>query len=252
MVRIKIQTNSLNVWYGDNHVLQDVKLAIPEGRITAIIGPSGCGKTTLLKSLNRMVELIEGARVEGRVLLDGRDIYDSDMDPAELRRRVGMVFQKPNPLPMSIYDNVAYGLRVRGIDDRAILDEAVEEALERAGLWSEVKERLRDSAFNLSIGQQQRLCIARALAVGPDVLLLDEPCSSLDPISTSRIESLLTRLKNDLTLVIVTHNLQQARRIADYTAFLYMGRLVEMAPTEEIFENPREELTRNYIKGRFG
>ena len=252
MVRIKIQTNSLNVWYGDNHVLQDVKLAIPEGRITAIIGPSGCGKTTLLKSLNRMVELIEGARVEGRVLLDGRDIYDSDMDPAELRRRVGMVFQKPNPLPMSIYDNVAYGLRVRGIDDRAILDEAVEEALERAGLWSEVKERLRDSAFNLSIGQQQRLCIARALAVGPDVLLLDEPCSSLDPISTSRIESLLTRLKNDLTLVIVTHNLQQAKRIADYTAFLYMGRLVEMAPTEEIFENPREELTRNYIKGRFG
>jgi len=251
-VRIKIQTNSLNVWYGDNHVLQDVKLAIPEGRITAIIGPSGCGKTTLLKSLNRMVELIEGSRVEGRVLLDGRDIYDSDMDPAELRRRVGMVFQKPNPLPMSIYDNVAYGLRVRGIDDRAILDEAVEEALERAGLWSEVKERLRDSAFNLSIGQQQRLCIARALAVGPDVLLLDEPCSSLDPISTSRIESLLTRLKNDLTLVIVTHNLQQARRIADYTAFLYMGRLVEMAPTEEIFENPREELTRNYIKGRFG
>ena len=252
MVRIKIQTNSLNVWYGDNHVLQDVKLAIPEGRITAIIGPSGCGKTTLLKSLNRMVELIEGARVEGRVLLDGRDIYDSDMDPAELRRRVGMVFQKPNPLPMSIYDNVAYGLRVRGIDDRAILDEAVEEALERAGLWSEVKERLRDSAFNLSIGQQQRLCIARALAVGPDVLLLDEPCSSLDPISTSRIESLLTRLKNDLTLVIVTHNLQQARRIADYTAFLYMGRLVEMAPTEEIFQNPREELTRNYIEGRFG
>jgi len=252
MVRIKIQTNSLNVWYGDNHVLQDVKLAIPEGRITAIIGPSGCGKTTLLKSLNRMVELIEGARVEGRVLLDGRDIYDSDMDPAELRRRVGMVFQKPNPLPMSIYDNVAYGLRVRGIDDRAILDEAVEEALERAGLWSEVKERLRDSAFNLSIGQQQRLCIARALAVGPDVLLLDEPCSSLDPISTSRIERLLTRLKNDLTLVIVTHNLQQARRIADYTAFLYMGRLVEMAPTEEIFQNPREELTRNYIEGRFG
>ena len=251
-MRIKIQTNSLNVWYGDNHVLQDVKLAIPEGRITAIIGPSGCGKTTLLKSLNRMVELIEGSRVEGRVLLDGRDIYDSDMDPAELRRRVGMVFQKPNPLPMSIYDNVAYGLRVRGIDDRAILDEAVEEALERAGLWSEVKERLRDSAFNLSIGQQQRLCIARALAVGPDVLLLDEPCSSLDPISTSRIESLLTRLKNDLTLVIVTHNLQQAGRIADYTAFLYMGRLVEMAPTEEIFENPREELTRNYIKGRFG
>lgn len=252
MVRIKIQTNSLNVWYGDNHVLQDVKLAIPERRITAIIGPSGCGKTTLLKSLNRMVELIEGSRVEGRVLLDGRDIYDSDMDPAELRRRVGMVFQKPNPLPMSIYDNVAYGLRVRGIDDRAILDEAVEEALERAGLWSEVKERLRDSAFNLSIGQQQRLCIARALAVGPDVLLLDEPCSSLDPISTSRIESLLTRLKNDLTLVIVTHNLQQAKRIADYTAFLYMGRLVEMAPTEEIFENPREELTRNYIEGRFG
>ena len=251
-MRIKIRTNSLNVWYGDNHVLQDVKLAIPEGRITAIIGPSGCGKTTLLKSLNRMVELIEGARVEGRVLLDGRDIYDSDMDPAELRRRVGMVFQKPNPLPMSIYDNVAYGLRVRGIDDRAILDEAVEEALERAGLWSEVKERLRDSAFNLSIGQQQRLCIARALAVGPDVLLLDEPCSSLDPISTSRIESLLTRLKNDLTLVIVTHNLQQARRIADYTAFLYMGRLVEMAPTEEIFQNPREELTRNYIEGRFG
>ena len=251
-MRIKIQTNSLNVWYGDNHVLQDVKLAIPEGCITAIIGPSGCGKTTLLKSLNRMVELIEGARVEGRVLLDGRDIYDSDMDPAELRRRVGMVFQKPNPLPMSIYDNVAYGLRVRGIDDRAILDEAVEEALERAGLWSEVKERLRDSAFNLSIGQQQRLCIARALAVGPDVLLLDEPCSSLDPISTSRIESLLTRLKNDLTLVIVTHNLQQARRIADYTAFLYMGRLVEMAPTEEIFQNPREELTRNYIEGRFG
>ena len=251
-MRIKIQTNSLNVWYGDNHVLQDVKLAIPERRITAIIGPSGCGKTTLLKSLNRMVELIEGARVEGRVLLDGRDIYDSDMDPAELRRRVGMVFQKPNPLPMSIYDNVAYGLRVRGIDDRVVLDEAVEEALERAGLWSEVKERLRDSAFNLSIGQQQRLCIARALAVGPDVLLLDEPCSSLDPISTSRIESLLTRLKNDLTLVIVTHNLQQARRIADYTAFLYMGRLVEMAPTEEIFENPREELTRNYIEGRFG
>ena len=251
-MRIKIRTNSLNVWYGDSHVLQDVKLAIPEGRITAIIGPSGCGKTTLLKSLNRMVELIEGARVEGRVLLDGRDIYDSDMDPAELRRRVGMVFQKPNPLPMSIYDNVAYGLRVRGIDDRAILDEAVEEALERAGLWSEVKERLRDSAFNLSIGQQQRLCIARALAVGPDVLLLDEPCSSLDPISTSRIERLLTRLKNDLTLVIVTHNLQQARRIADYTAFLYMGRLVEMAPTEEIFQNPREELTRNYIEGRFG
>ncbi len=250
--KIKIETVDLHVWYRDLHVLKGVNMQIPEKKVTAIIGPSGCGKTTLLKSLNRMVELVEDSRVEGQVLLDGVNIYDDTIDLTELRKRVGMVFQKPNPLPKSIYENIAYGPRIHGINDKKELDRIVEKCLKEAGLWDEVKDRLNDSAFNLSIGQQQRLCIARALAVNPEVLLMDEPCSALDPRSTMKVEELIEKLRGTYTIVIVTHNMQQAQRISDYTAFIYYGKLIEFGPTEDIFLNPREKLTRDYIKGKFG
>lgn len=246
-----METINLNVWYGKLHVLKDVNLKIPSGKITAIIGPSGCGKSTLLKSLNRLVELIPEARVQGKVMLNGHNIYDSNIDPIEVRRRIGMVFQKPNPLPKSIFENVVFGLRIRGIRGNE-LHERVKKALEVVGLWNDIKNRLRDSAFNLSVGQQQRLCIARAIVTEPEVILMDEPCSALDPISTAKIEELITSLRSKYTIVIVTHNIQQAYRISDYTAFLYMGRLIEFGPTKQLFERPKEKLTKAYLSGTFG
>lgn len=248
----KMETQNLNVWYGDNHVLKDVDLKILENQVTALIGPSGCGKSTLLMTLNRLIELIDGARVEGRVLLDGEDIYNHDVDVTDIRRRVGMVFQKPNPLPKSIYENVAYGPRIHGVRDKKKLDRIVKKSLQAVGLWDEVHDRLNDSAFNLSVGQQQRLCIARALAVKPEILLMDEPCSALDPTTTRRIEEVIRALKTTITVVIVTHNMHQAMRVSDYTAFLYMGRIAEYGETEQVFENPKNPLTRDYINGRFG
>ncbi|KYH37303.1 MAG: phosphate ABC transporter ATP-binding protein [Candidatus Bathyarchaeota archaeon B24] len=248
----KIEVRELNVWYGNHHVLKDLSIKIPERRVLAIIGPSGCGKSTLLMTLNRMIELVEGARVEGRCLLDGVDIYNPGIPLTELRRRVGMVFQKPNPLPKSIYENVAYGPKVHGVKDRRKLDEIVENCLKVVGLWDEVKDRLNKSAFELSVGQQQRLCIARALAVKPEVLLMDEPCSALDPMNTRIIEKLICSLGRELTVVVVTHNIQQAARVSDFTAFIYLGRLVEYGPTDRLFESPVNRLTRDYISGEFG
>ena len=246
-----LEAKSLNLWYGQNHALHDVSVAIPERQITAFIGPSGCGKSTLLKSLNRMNDLVEGCRIDGQVLLDGEDIY-GDMDVNLLRKRVGMVFQKPNPFPMSIYDNVAFGPRTHGIRSRVQLDELVEQSLRSAAIWDEVKDRLRKSAFGLSGGQQQRLCIARALAVKPEVLLMDEPTSALDPISTLKIEDLATELKRDYTIVMVTHNMQQATRISDKTAFFLLGEVVEFGLTDQIFSMPKDKRTEDYITGRFG
>jgi len=245
-----LKSEKLNVWYGRVHALKDVDVIIPSKRITAIMGPSGCGKSTLLKAFNRLLE-VEGARVEGKVYFHDVDIYSDSADPYTIRRKIGMVFQKPIPLPMSIYDNVAYGLRVNGVKDKRLLDEVVRENLEKVGLWDEVKDRLRDSAFNLSGGQQQRLCIARALAVEPEVILLDEPTSSLDPASTKRIEELLKRLSGDYTIVIVTHNVHQAMRLAEHVVFIFEGRIVEQGDAEEIFKNPRSILTKAYIKGDF-
>ena len=243
----------LNLWYGQFKALKDISLDIPSGAVTAFIGPSGCGKSTLLKCLNRMNDLVDGCRIEGSIRLDGEGNPDvKDMDPNILRRRVGMVFQKPNPFPMSIYDNIAYGPRTHGIKSRVRLDEIVEESLRGAALWDEVKDRLKKSALGLSGGQQQRLCIARALAVGPEVLLMDEPTSALDPISTSRIEDLVGELKKNYTIIIVTHNMQQAVRVSDITAFFLLGEVVESAPTEELFSIPRDKRTEDYITGRFG
>ena len=247
---VKIETVNLNVWYGNLHVLRDVSLKVPKDRITAIIGPSGCGKSTLLKTINRIIELVDGARVKGKVLLDGRNIYDPDVDVIEVRRRIGMVFQKPNPLPKSIFDNVAYGLMIRGVRGKELF-EHVERALRVVGLWNDVKDRLDEPGFNLSIGQQQRLCIARAIAVEPEVILMDEPCSALDPFTTRKIEELIRMLREHYTIIIVTHNMQQAYRISDYTGFLYMGRLVEFGPTKQLFREPREKLTRAYLNGYF-
>jgi len=247
---VKIETVNLNVWYGNLHVLRDVSLKVPKDRITAIIGPSGCGKSTLLKTINRIIELVDGARIEGKVLLDGRNIYDPDVDVIEVRRRIGMVFQKPNPLPKSIFDNVAYGLMIRGVRGKELF-EHVERALRVVGLWNDVKDRLDEPGFNLSIGQQQRLCIARAIAVEPEVILMDEPCSALDPFTTRKIEELIRMLREHYTIIIVTHNMQQAYRISDYTGFLYMGRLVEFGPTKQLFREPREKLTRAYLNGYF-
>lgn len=253
MLRIKLQIHELNVWYRDKHILKEINLQIPEKRITAVMGPSGCGKTTLLKSINRLIELYEGFRVSGRVLLDGKNIYDPDVDPMDVRARIGMVFQKPNPFPhLSIYDNVVIGLKLRGITNKDYLDKVVKETLEKVGLWDEVKDRLNTSAAKLSGGQQQRLCIARALALNPEVLLLDEPTSALDPIATAKIEDLLVDLKKDYTIIIVTHNIQQAARISDYAAFLYMGQLIEFGETKEIFTNPKNELTEKYVEGKIG
>jgi len=251
--KYKIQTESLNAWFGNNHVLKDISIKIKENAVTAIIGPSGCGKSTLIRCFNRMHELVPTAMVSGRVLLDGVDIYSKVVDPVMIRRRVGMVFQKPNPFPtMSVYDNVAAGLKLNGLADKKRLDEVVRKSLELAILWDEVKDDLNKSGVALSGGQQQRLCIARALALEPEVILMDEPCSALDPIATAKIEQLITALKERYTVVIVTHNMQQAARVSDYTAFLYLGQLIEYEETAQLFENPREELTERYITGKFG
>ena len=248
----KFTVQNLNLYYGAFQALKNVGMEIPEKEITAFIGPSGCGKSTFLKTLNRMNDLVEGCRITGDVLLDGDDIYKSKMDVNVLRRRVGMVFQKPNPFPMSIYDNIAYGPRTHGLRGKAELDEIVETSLRGAAIWNEVKDRLKKSALGLSGGQQQRLCIARALAVEPEVLLMDEPTSALDPISTSCIEELAMALKDRYTIVIVTHNMQQAARISDKTAFFLLGELIEMGPTERVFATPVDKRTENYISGRFG
>lgn len=247
-----IQVDDLSLWYGQNQALQNVCMDIGEGRITALIGPSGCGKSTFLKTLNRMNDLVQGVRIQGTVSFEGQDIYSPQTDVSELRRRIGMVFQKPNPFPMSIYDNVAYGPRTHGTKAKARLDEIVETSLRAAAIWDEVKDRLKSNALGLSGGQQQRLCIARALAVRPKVLLMDEPTSALDPISTSRIEELALQLKNDYSIVVVTHNMQQAVRISDDTAFFLLGELVEFGDTERMFSQPTDKRTEDYITGRFG
>ena len=247
-----ITVEDLNLWYGSTQALHHVSMEIPEKSITALIGPSGCGKSTFLKTLDRMNDLVPGVRIEGTVRYDGRDIFAPDVDVNELRRQVGMVFQKPNPFPMSIYDNVAYGPRTHGVRSRAKLDEIVEQSLRSAAIWDEVKDRLKKSALGLSGGQQQRLCIARALAVEPQVLLMDEPTSALDPISTSKIEELAIELKKRYTIVIVTHNMQQALRISDRTAFFLLGELIEYDDTERIFSTPSQKKTEDYITGRFG
>ncbi|MGQ9719752.1 MAG: phosphate ABC transporter ATP-binding protein PstB [Candidatus Jordarchaeum sp.] len=248
---VKIEVKNLNLWFIKNHVLKNINLKIYKNNVTAIIGPSGCGKTTLIRSLNRMVDL-DNARVEGEVLLDGENIYNFVTNVVKLRERVGMVFQKPNPFPMSIYDNVSYGPKIQGINDGKKLDKIVEDSLKRAALWDEVNDRLSVNAYELSGGQQQRLCIARALAIEPEVLLMDEPCSALDPIATAKIEDLIWQLKDKITIVIVTHNMQQAARVSQYTAFMYLGELVEFGPTAKIFENPGDERTMDYITGKFG
>ena len=247
-----ITVKDLNLWYGSTQALHHVSMEIPEKSITALIGPSGCGKSTFLKTLDRMNDLVPGVRIEGTVRYDGRDIFAPDVDVNELRRQVGMVFQKPNPFPMSIYDNVAYGPRTHGVRNRAKLDEIVEQSLRSAAIWDEVKDRLKKNALGLSGGQQQRLCIARALAVEPQVLLMDEPTSALDPISTSKIEDLAIELKKQYTIVIVTHNMQQALRISDRTAFFLLGELIEYDDTERIFSTPSQKKTEDYITGRFG
>ena len=248
----KFDISHLNLHYGDFHALKDVNMKIEANKITAFIGPSGCGKSTYLKTLNRMNDLVPNVKIEGTVLLDGEDIYDPQVDTTLLRKKVGMVFQQPNPFPMSIYDNVAYGPRIHGIKNKAQLDEIVERSLKGAALWDEVSDRLKKSALGLSGGQQQRLCIARALAVEPEVLLMDEPTSALDPISTLKIEDLMDDLKSKYTVAIVTHNMQQATRIADYTAFFLVGEVVEYATTDELFTMPKDKRTEDYITGRFG
>ena len=249
---VALEVPGLNLFYGDKQALFDVSMNIPKQRVTAFIGPSGCGKSTLLRTFNRMNDLVDGCRVDGQILLDGHDIYQKGLDVAELRRRVGMVFQKPNPFPKSIYENVVYGLRIQGVNQKRVLDETVEWALKSAALWDEVKDRLHESALGLSGGQQQRLVIARTVAVQPEVLLLDEPCSALDPISTLKVEELIYELKSKYTIVIVTHNMQQAARVSDYTAFMYMGKLVEFGDTDTLFTNPAKKQTEDYITGRYG
>lgn len=248
----KITVEHMNLYYGEFHALKDVELKMQEKEITALIGPSGCGKSTLLKSLNRMNDLVNGCKITGRICLDKEDIYDKRTDVNELRKRVGMVFQKPNPFPMSIYDNIAYGPRTHGIKSKAKLDEIVETSLRQAAIWEEVKDRLKKSALGMSGGQQQRLCIARALAVQPEVLLMDEPTSALDPISTSKIEDLAAELKKDYTIIMVTHNMQQAARISDKTVFFLLGEVIEYGETEQIFSMPGDKRTEDYISGRFG
>ena len=252
-LRTKIRTEKLSVWYGSFQAIKDITMEVYEKTITAIIGPSGCGKSTFLRALNRMIEIIEGARVEGRVYLDGKNIYDPDVDPVDIRSKIGMVFQKPNPFPhLSIYDNIVIGLKLRGIRDKRYLDEIVETTLKKVGLWDDVKDKLFEKGIKLSGGQQQRLCIARALAVNPEVILLDEPTSALDPISALKIEDLLLELKKEYTIVLVTHNIQQAARISDYTAFLYYGELIEYERTDILFKTPKHRITEQYLEGRFG
>ena len=247
-----LQVRNMDLFYGDKQALFDINMTIPKQRVTAFIGPSGCGKSTLLRSLNRMNDLVDGCRISGEINLEGQNIYQKNVDVAELRRRVGMVFQKPNPFPKSIYENVAYGLRIQGINKKRVLDETVEWALKSAALWDEVKDRLHESALGMSGGQQQRLVIARTIAVKPEVLLLDEPASALDPISTLKIEELIYELKDKFTIAIVTHNMQQAARVSDYTAFMYMGNLIEFGNTDMLFTNPKEKKTEDYITGRYG
>jgi phosphate transport system ATP-binding protein len=248
-----IRVKDLNAWFGDTHVLRDIELAMAPRAVTAIIGPSGCGKSTFIRCLNRMHEVVPGARVSGTVLVEGEDLYAPGVDPVEVRRKIGMVFQKANPFPtMSVFDNVAAGLRLAGVRNRAVLNDAVERALQHAALWDEVKDGLSKSGSSLSGGQQQRLCIARALAVEPEVLLMDEPCSALDPIATARIEELILELRKDLTIVIVTHNMQQAARVSEATGFFLLGELVEFGVTRELFTNPRDKRTEDYMTGRFG
>jgi len=247
-----ISTKNLNLWYNEKHALEDISMEIEKNKTTALIGPSGCGKSTLLRCFNRMNDLISHVRITGELQLDREDMLANGMDVVSLRKRVGMVFQRPNPFPKSIYENVAYGPRVHGTNDTKELDAIVEKSLKHAALWEEVRDRLHESALGLSGGQQQRLCIARTLAVGPEVILMDEPCSALDPIATAKIENLIEMLKEDYTVIIVTHNMQQAARVSDYTGFMYLGKLIEYDRTTTIFEHPKEDLTENYITGRFG
>jgi phosphate transport system ATP-binding protein len=247
-----ITTNNVNLWYNGKRALESVSIKIPKNKVTALIGPSGCGKSTLLRCFNRLNDLIDHVKITGEILLDDKNIQEPGTDVVTLRKKVGMVFQKPNPFPKSVYENVAYGPRVHGVKDKDTLDTIVEQSLHHAALWDEVKDRLNDSALGLSGGQQQRLCIARTLAVEPEVILMDEPCSALDPIATAKIENLIDLLKQDYTVIIVTHNMQQAARVSDYTGFMYLGKLIECGKTVQIFEHPQEELTENYITGRFG
>jgi phosphate transport system ATP-binding protein len=249
----KMRSVNLAAWFGQKQALKEINISIRTNAVTAIIGPSGCGKSTLIRTLNRMHELVPGAKISGQVLLDGKDIYADDVDPVQIRRRVGMVFQKPNPFPtMSIYDNVAAGLKLTGVKKVKNLDEVVKRSLEQATLWDEVKDDLKKPGTSISGGQQQRLCIARAIALQPEVILMDEPCSALDPIATAKIEELVVELKRNYTVVIVTHNMQQAARVSDFTAFMYIGQLVEFGDTSDVFENPKSELTEKYITGKFG
>jgi phosphate transport system ATP-binding protein len=247
-----VSIEGLSLWYGEKQALKNISMSIPAQRITAYIGPSGCGKSTLLRCFNRMNDLVDGVRIEGKIRVGGIDVYDPALDVTELRKRVGMVFQKSNPFPKSVYENIAYGPRILGVRQRHELDRIVERSLRRAALWDEVSDRLKDSALGLSGGQQQRLCIARALAVEPEVLLMDEPCSALDPIATAKIEELMRDLKQEYTIVIVTHNMQQAARVSDYTGFMLLGELVEFGVTKDLFTNPRDRRTEDYITGRFG
>jgi len=247
-----MESKDVNLWYGEKKALNDINLPVYENNITALIGPSGCGKSTFLRCLNRMNDLISGVKINGKITLDEKNIYDKDVDVVELRKRVGMVFQKPNPFPMSIYDNIAYGPKIHGIKDRNELDEIVEWTLKKSALWDDVKDDLKKSALKLSGGQQQRLCIGRTIAVKPDVILMDEPCSALDPISTLKIEDLMVELKNEYSIVIVTHNMQQASRVSDYTGFFMLGNLVEFNKTDKLFVEPENKKTEDYISGRFG
>ncbi|MFZ2451814.1 MAG: phosphate ABC transporter ATP-binding protein [Methylobacter sp.] len=249
---VSIRVENLKLFYGEKQALHGINMEMPKKKVTAYIGPSGCGKSTLLRCINRMNDLVDHVTIEGKILLDNENIYDKSVNVAALRRRVGMVFQKPNPFPKSIFENVAYGLRIQGINDKRILEETVENALRGAALWDEMKDRLNDNALGMSGGQQQRLVIARAIAIEPEVLLLDEPASALDPISTLKIEELINELKEKYTIVIVTHNMQQAARVSDYTAFMYMGELIEMGTTSELFTNPKKKQTEDYITGRYG
>ena len=248
----KIDVKNLNIWFNDNHVIKDVNLGLKPNTVTAVMGPSGCGKTTFIRAINRLNELIGGSRTTGEIWIDGENIYEKEIQVYELRRKVGMVFQKPNPFPKSIFDNVAFGPRLYGVENDDTLQKIVQESLQEAALWDEVKDRLDKSALDLSGGQQQRLCIARALAVDPEIILMDEPCSALDPIATAKIETLMRKLTETYTVVIVTHNMQQAARVSDYTVFLYLGKLVEFGNTKSVFENPANELTEKYITGDFG
>lgn len=250
--KFKIEINNLNLFYGKVKALNDISMKIKEKKVTALIGPSGCGKSTFLRCLNRMNDLIDNVKIKGDVIIDGKNIYKDRIDVVELRKRVGMIFQKSNPFPMSIYDNVAYGPRINGIRNKKELDEIVENSLKKAALWDEVKDNLKKSGISLSGGQQQRLCIARAIAVNPEIILMDEPASALDPISTTKIEDLIFELKNNYTIIIVTHNMQQAARLSDYTAFFYMGNLIEYSDTVKLFTAPDKKQTEDYIRGRFG